>query len=107
MCSLISVSLGRAFDHSEFNNPHMTNKQVIFSDRMVGLSLQNGLVRLDLAVNVGTAKDTDDKPAQRMEVTTQVVMPLDAFANAVAMQQNLLKQAIEQSEKQRAQVASA
>ena len=85
----------------------MTNKQVIFSDRMVGLSLQNGLVRLDLAVNVGTAKDTDDKPAQRMEVTTQVVMPLDAFANAVAMQQNLLKQAIEQSEKQRAQVASA
>ena len=72
----------------------MSNKQYIFSDRLVGLNLQNGLVRLDLAVNAGTVKGKDDKPAQRMEVTTQVVMPLEAFANAVAMQDKLLRELV-------------
>ena len=72
----------------------MPNKQVLFADRLVGLNLQNGLVRMDLAVNAGTVKGKDDKPAQRMEVTTQLVMPLEAFANAVAMQDKLLKELI-------------
>lgn len=84
----------------------MPNKQIVFSDRLVGLSLQNGLVRLDLAVNAGTAKGKDDKPAQRMEITTQLVMPLDAFANAVAMQQSMLQQVMEQNNKLR-EAASA
>lgn len=79
----------------------MPNKQIVFSDRLVGLTVQNGLVRLDLAVNAGQVKGKDDKVGQRMEVTTQVVMPLDAFANAVSMQQNLLKEVVERSKKAR------
>jgi hypothetical protein len=79
----------------------MANKQIVFSDRLVGLSLQNGLVRLDLAVNAGTVTGQDDKPAQRMEVTTQVVMPLEAFANAVAMQEKMLNELIAREKKAR------
>jgi hypothetical protein len=73
----------------------MANKQIIFADRLVGLGVHNGLVRLDLAVHAGTGKGKDDKPAQRLDVTTQVVMPLDAFANAVALQQKLLQGLLE------------
>ena len=85
----------------------MANKQIVFCDRMVNISLQNGLVRLDLAVNADTVKGKDDKPAQRMEVTSQVVMPLDAFVNAVAMQQKLLKELIARDKKQREAKAEA
>jgi len=70
----------------------MANKQIVFADRLVGLTVQNGLVRLDLAVNAGQVKDKEGKTGQRMEVTSQLVMPLDAFVNAVAMQQNAMKQ---------------
>lgn len=77
----------------------MPNKQIVFSDRLVGLTVQNGLVRMDLAVNAGQVKGKDDKVGQRMEITTQVVMPIDAFANAVAMQQNLLKEVVSRGKK--------
>jgi len=70
----------------------MANKQIVFADRLVGFSVQNGLARLDFAVNAGQVKDKDGKTGQRMEITSQLVMPLDAFVNAVAMQQNALKQ---------------
>ncbi len=76
----------------------MANKQIVFADRLVGLSLQNGLVRLDLAVNAGQVKNKEGKTGQRMEVTTQLVLPLDAFANAVAMQQNALKQVVSRAQ---------
>ncbi len=79
----------------------MANKNIVFADRLVNLTLHNGLVRLDLAVHAGTAKGKDDKPAQRMEITNQLVMPLDAFANAVAMQDKLLKEVIARSEQMR------
>jgi len=84
----------------------MANKQIIFSDRLVGLGIHNGLVRLDLAVHAGTGKGKDDKPAQRLDVTTQLVMPLEAFANAVALQQNMLQQLIAR-EKQLREAAAA
>ena len=79
----------------------MANKQIVFADRLVGLSIHNGLVRLDLAVSAGTVKGKDDKPAQRMDITTQLVMPLDAFANAVGMQQKLLQQVVEREKQMR------
>ena len=85
----------------------MANKQIIFSDRLVGLGVHNGLVRLDLAVHAGTGKGKDDKPAQRLDVTTQVVMPLDAFANAVALQQKLLQGLLEREKQIRDAAASA
>ncbi len=76
----------------------MSNKQIVFADRLVGLTVQNGLVRLDLAVNAGQVKDKEGKTGQRMEVTSQLVMPLDAFVNAVAMQQNALKQIVSRAQ---------
>lgn len=85
----------------------MPSKQIVYSDRLVGLNLQNGLVRMDLAVNAGTGKGKDDKPVQRMEITTQVVMPLDAFANAVAAQEKLLKELIARDKKAREAAATA
>lgn len=85
----------------------MPNKQIIFSDRVVGLSAQNGLVRIDLAVNAGTVKGADDKTKQRMDVTTQIVMPIEAFADAVAMQQKMLQQMVEEGKKRRAPKADA
>lgn len=77
----------------------MPNKQIVFSDRLVGLTVQNGLVRMDLAVNAGQVKGKDDKVGQRMDITTQVVMPLEAFVDAVAMQQNLLKEVVARGKK--------
>lgn len=76
----------------------MSNKQIVFADRLVGLTVQNGLVRLDLAVNAGQVKDKEGKTGQRMDITTQLVLPLDAFVNAVAMQQNGLKAIVAQAQ---------
>ncbi len=70
----------------------MANKEIIFADRVVGLSVHNGLVRMDLAVIAGPAKGKDDKPAVRVDVTHQIVLPLDAFVAGVSAQQNLLKE---------------
>lgn len=68
------------------------SKQIAFADRLVGASVQNGLVRLDLAVFAGMSKDKEGKPLQRMEITQQLVLPIDAFVQAVGMQQKLLKE---------------
>lgn len=77
----------------------MAYKQVIFADQLVGMTVQNGLVRMDLAINAGTVRGKDDKPAQRMEITTQLVLPLDAFVNAVGMQQRLIKEIADKQKK--------
>lgn len=80
----------------------MANKQIVFSDRMVGISIHNGLVRMDLAVVAGTGKTKDDKDALKMEVTHQLVMPMEAFVAAINSQQNLLKQVIDRQGRRRA-----
>jgi hypothetical protein len=85
----------------------MANKQIIFADRLVGLSIHNGLVRMDLAVVAGTGKTKDDKDALKMEVTHQLVIPMDAFVAGVNSQQNLLKQVIERQGKRRAKADDA
>lgn len=77
----------------------MANKQIVFADRLVGFTVQNGLARLDFAVNAGQVKDKEGKVGQRMEVTSQLVMPLDAFVNAVGMQQDALKQVVARAQK--------
>ncbi len=84
----------------------MPNKQIIFADRLVGLSLQNGLVRMDLAVHAGSGKNKDDQPVQRMEVTTQLVIPVEAFANAVGMQDKLLKELVAREQMMRESIAA-
>ncbi|MBI3367886.1 MAG: hypothetical protein HY021_05405 [Burkholderiales bacterium] len=70
----------------------MAAKEIVFSDRLVGIGIHNGLVRLDLATFAGMAKGADDKPAIKLDATQQLVMPLDAFVAAVAMQDQFVKE---------------
>jgi hypothetical protein len=79
----------------------MASKEVVFADRVVGISVHNGLVRLDLGVAAGTAKGKDDKPAVRLETTHQVVLPMDGFIAAVGMQQKLVKDLVDREKKRR------
>ncbi len=79
----------------------MATKEVIFADRLTNLSVHNGLVRIDLGVFAGTGKTKEGKDAMKVETTHQLVLPLDAFASAVAAQQALLKQVVEVSKKRR------
>lgn len=85
----------------------MAYKQVVFADRLVGLTVQDGLVRLDLAVNAGQVKDKDEQVKQRLEITSQLVMPLEAFVAAVDMQARLVKQLADKQKAQRAVKAPA
>ena len=95
MWSLWVVSLLIAGDATEIVSFHrMPNKQVVFSDRIVGLSVQNGLVRIDLAVIVGATKNKDGQDALKLEPTHQVVIPLDAFVAGVGMQQKLVQELV-------------
>ncbi len=77
----------------------MATKEVIFADRLTNLSIHNGLVRIDLGVIAGTGKTKEGKDALKLETTHQLVMPLEAFAAAVAAQQQLLKQVVEAGKK--------
>lgn len=70
----------------------MAYKQVVFADRLVSLTVQDGLVRMDLAVNAGQVKDKEGEVKQRLEITSQLVMPLDAFVSAVGMEQRLVQE---------------
>lgn len=85
----------------------MATKEIIFTDRLTNLSVHNGLVRIDLGVFAGTGKTKDGKDAMKIETTHQLVMPLDAFANAVAAQQSMLKQVVEVGQKRRAAAEEA
>lgn len=77
----------------------MANKQVVFSDRIVGLSVQNGLVRLDLATIAGPAKNKDGKEGVKLDVTHQLVMPMDAFLAGYNMQQKLVQELLTRQQK--------
>lgn len=79
----------------------MANKQVIYSDRLVGIAVHNGTARLDFGVVAGTAKDKDGKAGVKVEVTHQLVLPLDAFAQAASMQDKLLKELVAREKKRR------
>jgi len=82
-------------------------KQGVFADRLVNASVHNGLVRLDLAVFAGTAQDKDGKPAIQLEPTHQLVMPLEAFAAAVATQDKGLKELAAFEQRRRDAAAAA
>lgn len=77
----------------------MANKQAVFADRIVGLSVQNGLVRVDLAVIAGAAKTKEGKDGVKLDVTHQLVIPLDAFMEGFGMQQKLVKELIARQQK--------
>jgi hypothetical protein len=85
----------------------MANKQVVFTDRIVGISIQNGLVRLDLAVVSGQAKGKDGKPAVKMDITHQVVLPVDGFLAGFNIQQKLVKELATRQQKKNSAKAPA
>lgn len=85
----------------------MANKQVIFSDRIVGMSIQNGLVRIDLATIAGRVKNKDGQEGFKMDVTHQLVIPMDGFVAGMGMQQKLLKEVASRSQKRRQGAATA
>jgi hypothetical protein len=85
----------------------MATKEIVFADRLTNLAVHNGLVRIDLGVFAGPGKTKDGKDAMKIETTHQLVMPLDAFANAVAAQQSMLKQVVEVGQKRRAAAEEA
>jgi hypothetical protein len=85
----------------------MANKEHIFSDRLVGIGIHNGLVRLDLATFTGMTKNADDKPAIQLEANHQVIMPLDAFIAAVGMQDKFVKEIVARDQQRREAQASA
>ena len=79
----------------------MAAKEIVFADRVVGISVHNGLVRLDLGVVAGSAKGKDDKPAVKLDVTHQLVLPMEGFIAAVAMQEKLVKELVGRGKKRR------
>lgn len=85
----------------------MANKQVIFADRLVALTVHNGLVRLDLGVVTGASKGKDGKPAVKVEATHQVILPLEGFAASLDMQGKLLKELVSRQKKGREAKAAA
>lgn len=76
----------------------MSKKQIVFADRLVNISVHAGLARIDFASFAGATQGQDGKPNIQLEITHQLVMPLEAFAQAVASQDKVLKElaAIEQ-----------
>lgn len=70
----------------------MADKQPVFADRLVNLAVHNGLVRMDFGTMAGTSKTKEGKDAVKMAVTTQLVLPIDAFVAAIAAQQKFVGQ---------------
>ena len=85
----------------------MANKQIIFSDRIVGLSVQNGLVRIDLATVAGPAKTKEGKDGLKMDITHQLVIPLDGFMAGFAMQEKLAKEMVTRQQKRSLKASAA
>jgi hypothetical protein len=74
-------------------------KQYVFADRVVGVSVQNGLVRVDLATIAGPTKTKEGKDGLKMDVTHQVLLPLDAFMAGFTMQQKLVQELVNRQQK--------
>lgn len=85
----------------------MSNKQILFADRLVGLSVQGPTARLDFGVIASTGKGKDGKPATKIDIVHQLVMPLDAFVQAVAVQDKVVKELLARDKKRREAKASA
>jgi hypothetical protein len=70
----------------------MADKQIVFADRLVNLAVHNGLVRMDFATMAGATKTKEGEDAVKMAVTTQLVLPIDAFIAAITAQQKFVGQ---------------
>lgn len=62
----------------------------VFADRIVNLSVHNGLVRIDLGT-VETYMEGGERK-QRTELTHRLVMPLDGYVRSFGIQQRMMNQ---------------
>lgn len=85
----------------------MSKKQIVFADRLVNVSVHAGLARVDFATFAGATQDKDGKTSIQLEPTHQLVMPLEAFAQAVAAQDKVLKELAAIDQKRREAAAAA
>lgn len=65
-------------------------KEIQYADRLINITVHNGMVRLQFGNFRGMAKNDEGKEVFRFEGGTQVVVPLNSFVEAVGMQQGFL-----------------
>jgi hypothetical protein len=75
--------------------------EIIFADRIMGIALQNGLVRMELGVMESPRKGEP----QKIALTTKLVMPLEGFVNSFNLQESVIKELV--ARQARAQSAPA
>ena len=79
--------------------------ETLFADRIINLTIQNGLVRIDLGT-VDTYLDGEERK-QRTELTQRLVMPVDGFVRSFAMQQRMVNQLNERARQAQGAAAEA
>ena len=67
-------------------------QDTIYADAITNIYVTGPLVRLELSLVETTAKQTPE--AAKLRVSHYVVLPMDAFANAVVMQQGLVEKLV-------------
>lgn len=67
-------------------------QDTIYADAITNIYVTGSLVRLELSL-VDTVPRQTTEPA-KLRVSHYVVLPMDAFANAVAMQQGLVNKLV-------------
>lgn len=71
-----------------------------FADRLINMSIHNGLVRMEFGTGQSTVED--GKQSTKYETTQSIVMPLDGFANALRLQQRLMSELVDRANKAKA-----
>lgn len=80
--------------------------QTLFADAITNIIVTGPLVRLELSV-VDTTVPRKGDEAVKLRVADYVVMPIDAFANAVAMQQNVVDKLVKDGVLKKREIAQA
>lgn len=78
----------------------MATKQYLFADRIIGISVQGTTARIDFGVATQTATK-EGKTEAKVDPTHQLILPLDSFIQAVAVQEKVAKELITRSKKRR------
>ena len=69
-------------------------KQVLFADSIFNITVAGNLVRIDLGVAELGAANAEGKQETRLVQSQQIVMPLDGFARAVGIQEQVVRRLI-------------
>lgn len=80
-------------------------KSNIFADRIVNISVHNGVVRMELGTMDAPA--AEGKKEAALDVTHRLVMPIEGFVASVRLQQSALKAMAERGKKERERAEEA